>query len=76
MPKYAGGYTMHINLTEQTVLPVFNYRLEDNFNNHTPSSKFIEVFPWVLHQQSYCSEVCGLKLATERCMKKKLRATI
>lgn len=53
---------MHIKLTNSTAS---QYRPEDNFNNHAPSSKFIEVFPWVLHQQSYCSEVCGLELATE-----------
>lgn len=64
--KYAGGYTTQIKPIEQTVLSVSYNRPGDVSVVGASAPEFIEVFPWVLHQQSHSSEVCGLTLATQK----------
>lgn len=40
----------HIKRTELTAFSVFLQKAKRYFNNYTFAAKFIEVFPWVLHQ--------------------------
>lgn len=59
---------LQISVCEERTLSHLSDRTNSTLSILQQARKYFknQVFPWVLHQQSYCSVVCGLKLATEK----------